>query len=163
MRVTSISDLPRIPAVYAMRSGYGNTCYVAYVGMADDLKRRIYQHLVRRDSSVVTGVSAVSLNPDLVSEVQWWGRSEFTNRTWLGAAELLAFDLLEPVMRSRGNVSQESEKLYESMEFRMEMGTQFIDEPDGVLVLPSMKTLIEEVSTLHQRIAALEDSIVIAK
>lgn len=62
-------------------------------------------------------------------------------------------------MRSRGTVSQESEKLYETMEFQMEIGSVFIGEPDGVLVLPSMKTLLEEVTTLRQRVSALEDSL----
>ena len=56
-------DLPNRPAVYALYSGNGNSRYVAYVGIAGKLKQRITQHFIRRDSSVATGVSAVSLNP----------------------------------------------------------------------------------------------------
>lgn len=68
-KVHSISGLPSVPAVYAMYGGRGASAYVAYVGLADVLKRRVGQHLIRRDSSIVTGVAAVSLNPDLVTEV----------------------------------------------------------------------------------------------
>lgn len=65
----SIPLLPNASAVYAMLSGSGagSGAYVAYVGVAGKLKQRITQHLVRRDSSVTTGASAVSLNPDLVT------------------------------------------------------------------------------------------------
>ena len=71
------SDLPKVPAVYALYGGRGRGSYVAYVGQAVKLRVRIEQHLVRRDSSVVTGVAAVSLNPDHVTEVRWWVHPEF--------------------------------------------------------------------------------------
>ena len=66
-----IADLPATPAVYAIQGGWGRYRYVAYVAIADDLKRRIDQHLVRRDSSITTGVAAASLAPDPVTEVVW--------------------------------------------------------------------------------------------
>jgi excinuclease UvrABC nuclease subunit len=40
-----ISDLPQIPAVYAMYGGKGRGRYVAYVGIAQKLRDRIVQHL----------------------------------------------------------------------------------------------------------------------
>ena len=72
IELTTITDLPNVPAVYAMYGGQGRSRYVAYVGLGSKLRSRVEQHLIRRDSSVTTGVSAVSLNPDFVTEVRWW-------------------------------------------------------------------------------------------
>jgi hypothetical protein len=75
--VVSLSQVPNGPAVYALYGGRGRGAHIAYVGMTDKLRQRIAQHLVRRDSSVVTGVSVVSLNPNLVSEMRWWHHITF--------------------------------------------------------------------------------------
>ena len=62
--------------------------------MADNLGRKVKQHLVNRDSSVTTGTSAAGLNPDHTRAVQWWADGGFSDRTTLTAAELVAFDAL---------------------------------------------------------------------
>src|SRR2546426_281857 len=99
-----LKSLPDQPAVYAL---YGAGQDVAYVGIASkSLKDRITQHLVRRDSSVTTGVSVVSLNPDLVRRVDWWLHPRFTDSVALQAAEVIAFEVLDPVMRSRGGIGK---------------------------------------------------------
>ena len=77
--------------------------WVAYVGMAGDLNRRLIQHFVNRDSSVVTGASAAGLNIDLVRRVDWWEHPSFGDGDALHAAELIAFEVLDPALRSRGN------------------------------------------------------------
>ena len=69
-KLTPISDLPNVPAVYATYGGQGRGVYVAYVGVAGKLKPRVIQHLIRSGSSVATGTSAVALNPDYVTEVR---------------------------------------------------------------------------------------------
>ena len=38
---------------------------MVYIGNADKLRNRISQDLVRRDSSIVTGISIMSMNPDV--------------------------------------------------------------------------------------------------
>jgi hypothetical protein len=60
--------------------------------------------LINRDNSVSTGISAVGVNPDYSTEVRWWTTREFTGRAVLEAAELGAFDVLDPVLRSRKRV-----------------------------------------------------------
>lgn len=97
--VAAISDLPNAPAVDALYGGQGKGMYVAYVGLAKQLKTRIIQHLVRHDSSVTTGVQAVSLNPDFVTKVGWWEHNDFSDPFKLAAAELIAFDVLDPALR----------------------------------------------------------------
>ncbi len=75
--VASVYKTPSVPAVYAMYGGTGSGVYVAYVGSAGELTSRLIQHFVRRDSSAVTGRSAVGLNPDFITEVRWRQHPDF--------------------------------------------------------------------------------------
>ena len=52
--------------------------WVAYVGIAGNLRSRLDQHFVRRDSSVVTGTSAVGVNVEHVRYVDWWRTRSWT-------------------------------------------------------------------------------------
>jgi hypothetical protein len=151
-----ISELPGVPAVYALYGGQGRGLYVAYVGVADSLKRRIIQHLVSRDSSVATGTSAVGLNPDYVTGVQWWEHSDFTERHVLEAAELVAFDVLDPSLRSRGNIQEKARQLYGDKEFYQKMRSLFTGEPSGRLVIPTLQDVLERTAKLEERVRALE-------
>src|SRR5215213_6815982 len=77
--VRSLRELPSVPAVYAMYEQAGSR--PAYVGIANKLKTRVRQHLVLRDSSVTTGSSVVSLNPDQVRVVAWWKDRRFSDKS----------------------------------------------------------------------------------
>jgi hypothetical protein len=92
---------PRAPAVYAMYAGEPPRTWVAYVGMASDLHGRLFQHFVRVDSSVVAA-AAVRLDLDYIRYVDWWEHEQFTYGAGRHAAELVAFDVFEPLLRSRG-------------------------------------------------------------
>jgi hypothetical protein len=95
-QLQSISELPEKPAVYALYGGVDRQ-YVAYVGVTKNLKGRIIQHLVARDSSIATRYSPVGLlNPELVAEVRWWEHPQFADKVFRFAAERVAFDVLEP-------------------------------------------------------------------
>lgn len=156
INVTSISELPNLPAVYVLFGGKSSKRYVAYVGIADKLKRRIEQHLVTRDSSVATGTSATGLNPDFITELRWWLHPRFSDRNVLEAAELVAFDLFEPSLRSRGNIRKTALELYKRPEFQNEMKELFSREPDGRLVIPTLQDVLERIERLEKRIAILE-------
>lgn len=154
--VSSLSELPNLPAVYALYGGRGNTQAAAYVGVADKLRQRIRQHLLTRDSSVATGTSVVSLNPDLVTAVQWWEHADFTERVRLEAAELVAFDVLEPTLRSRGATQAQVRKLYADATFYGEMRTLFSGEPAGRLALLTLQDALERIAELERRLVLLE-------
>jgi hypothetical protein len=156
LKINSISELPNVPAVYAMYGGQGGSNYVAYVGIADVLKRRVRQHLIQRDSSVVVGVTAVSLNPDFVTEVRWWEHPEFAERRILQAAELVAFDVLEPALRSRGGITAEAKRLYADTVFNERMRALFAYEAAGQLLIATLQSALERISDLERRVAALE-------
>jgi excinuclease UvrABC nuclease subunit len=93
--LTKISQLPNVPAIYAMYGGEDRR-YVAYVGIGDNLRQRITQHLVNVNSSATTATGAVRLHPDHLTAVVWWEHASFADRVGLQAAELVAFDVLEP-------------------------------------------------------------------
>ena len=152
-------QLPKRPAVYAMYGGWPPRLWVAYVGEGGNLASRIDQHFVRRDSSVATGVAAATLNPDAVREVRWWEHTSFEDKTERQAAELVAFSVLEPALRSRGGIGPESKARAAEDGFREEMRALFSGEPAGIFRLPwiwDMETRIEqleaEVAELMRRV-----------
>ena len=153
-KVSSISQLPRVPAVYALYGG--DRPYVAYVGIANVLKDRIIQHLVKRDSSVATGTSASCLKPDYVTEVRWWEHLEFAQRDVLEAAERVAFEVLDPALRSRLPVNTKAQRLYATQQFCDRMRPLFEGLPTGHLMLPSLVTVLERIEQMEHRLEALE-------
>lgn len=155
-KISSIADLPNRPAVYALYGGKRRGQYVAYVGVAEMLKARIEQHLIRRDSSVTTGTSAVRLNPDLISDVYWWEQDEFADRSFLLAAELVAFDVLEPALRSRGAINRIAQEHYQDQDFYNRMKSLFSGPPSGILHILTLEDALEQIQTLEQRVARLE-------
>ena len=150
--VTTLSDLPNVPAVYALYGGQGKGMYVAYVGQAKkELKTRIIEHLVRHNSSVTTGVNTVSLNPDLVTKVGWWEHNDFSNLSKLAAAELVAFDALDPVLRSREPIPTQANQFYSDSVFRKAMIDLFRGEMSGHFIVPTLQTAFARILTLEKR------------
>lgn len=151
--------MPNAPAVYAMHGGQGRSAYVAYVGLAGKLRQRLSQHLIWRDSSVVTGISAASLNPDLITKVQWWEHVDFEQRAILEAAELVTFDVLQPALRSRGAVTERARLLYSEAKFHEEMRAMFEGAPTGALIIHILQHALERIGELERRIEALEQKL----
>src|SRR5438067_10413827 len=123
--VTWMHEVPTRPAVYAMYGGEEPSLHVAYVGVAESLRHRLNQHLVLRDSSIATGTSAVGLRPDRVTEVRWWEHPDFSARVQLEAAELVACQVLEPALRSRGGIRAASKDLASEPTFRSAVESLF--------------------------------------
>lgn len=153
------SDAPKSPGIYALCAGRGKSMYVAYVGMASNLRQRLVHHLVERDSSVVTGASAVSLNPDKVSEVRWWVHEDFDK--YLQEAELVAFEVLQPVLRSRQTKSPPVQFIASQNPFAKRMCKVFSGSPSGRIKIPSFHDVLEKLSELEQRIRCIERKILL--
>jgi hypothetical protein len=139
-----------------MYGGKGRGLHIAYVGVSEKLKQRVRQHLIRRNSSVTTGVSVVALNPELVCEVRWWEHPDFTQRHVLEAGELVAFEVFNPSLRSRGKPSGPARELYADESFREKTRTLFAGKSAGRLILPSLEDALERIAALEQRLAELE-------
>ena len=152
--VSAVSQLPRVPAIYVMYSG--SPRWAAYVGVAGDLRERIGQHLIKSDSSVTTGTAAVGLNPDHVRELDWWEHPAFDQRERLEAAELVAFSVFDPALRSRGRASAKAVALAEDHEFVGEMKRLLLGQASGRLVRPSLSTVAERLDGLERRLAEVE-------
>ncbi len=148
--VDSISLIPARPGIYAMLSGNGERAYVAYVGVGENLRRRIHQHSVRRDSSVTTGVAAVTLQPDLITEARWWTHPALTDMAAHEAAEQVAAEVLRPVLRSRGAVSGEAHLA--DATFREAMDELFRGEAAGCHVPPTLEDALRRIGELERRV-----------
>jgi hypothetical protein len=161
--IASISQVPNIPAVYAMFGGQRKTKYVAYVGLAGKLRNRLEQHLVLKDTAVTTGVMAVSLNPEFITEVQWWEHPDFKKKDVLRAAELVAFDFLEPALRSRMAITDRVKKIFESEAFYRRMLKVFEGEATGRLVIHTASDTRHRLADHEARLRALEQKIAVLK
>lgn len=151
----SISGLPNTPAVYAIYGGHGDHAYVAYVGNTCHLKTRIQQHLISRDGGISTSTSAVSLNPDHVTEIRWWRKKDFKNPYKRRAAESLAADVLRPVLRTRDLVSNKAKVHRDDPEFRGRIEPLFKGEATGRLILPTFSGALERITELEKRVSTL--------
>jgi hypothetical protein len=112
--------------------------------------------LVRRDSSIVTGTSIVSLNPDYVTALRWWEYPDFSKREYLEAAEVVAFKIFDPVLRSRGNPTERGDILLKNEDFLKKMETLFNNKPTGTLELPDFQDLLERLNNLETEIQTLK-------
>src|SRR5256885_1817523 len=80
----------------------------------------------------------------------------FSDEAARHAAELVALDVLDPALRSRGNPTAAALALYEDNEFKSEMEALFRGPPTGRLVLPNLQDHARRVENLERRLATLE-------
>ena len=153
VQIQTISSLPNLPSIYAK-----NPKVPVYIGQTTKLKNRITQHLVRRDSSIVTGASGYSLDPDHVKRISWWEHHLFVEENNLTAAELIAFNQLNPIIRSQGNKKQSSQILSDE-NFVQEMVQLFQGEPTGELNIVDLNQALQRISKLEDRIRKLEEKL----
>jgi hypothetical protein len=142
-----------------MYGGDVGRSWVAYVGMAGNLNSRLVQHFVRRDSCVVTGTSAVGLNIEHVRHVQWWHSDLLTDDNARHAAELIAFERLDPALRSRGNPRREAVELCADMNFRRSIEQLLAAPPAGRIVLSRLTDVAGRLTELEARLARVEQAL----
>ncbi|MFC1996645.1 hypothetical protein ACFLXI_03430 [Chloroflexota bacterium] len=141
-----------------MYGGEGVHEYVAYIGIAKNLRQRIRQHLIRRDSSVTTGTTAVSLNPDYITKISWWTHDDFIDRVLLETAELVAFEIFDPALRSRGGISQKAKNLFLDKDAIKHYYDLFSSAPDSFVQIHNLKYMVSKLRELEVRIEKLEVS-----
>ena len=153
---TEIYTIPRVPGIYAFHVGGSRVKSIAYVGSTGNLRNRVSQHLEYRDSSVTTGASAAVLNPDYIDSCTWWTHPNFADRLGRESAELIAFDVLNPTLRSRARPMAESVTRSREHGFIDEMRILFNDSPSGSVSFPGITTAMEKIKDLEDRLAKLE-------
>ena len=102
------------------------------------------------------GTSAASLNPDLVTRLEWWLSEWFEERDRLQAAELVAFDALEPTLRSRGSITEEAEALAQNDEFTKEVRAMLEGEPTGTVEVPTLSEALSRIERLEEQVGRLQ-------
>jgi hypothetical protein len=152
-----IYSIPTIPGIYAFHAGAGRIQSISYVGSSGNLRNRVSQHLEYRDSSIATGASAASLNPDHIHSCTWWTHASFVDKSSREAAELIAFDVLNPTLRSRARPRKESVLRSQDYVFREEMRVLFNDMPSGSAGFPNITTAMSRIEELERRLEELEN------
>lgn len=155
----SFAGVPQRPGLYAMHGGEQPRTWVAYVGIAGGIAGRLVQHFYYQNSSVVTRTSAVGVNIKYVTFVDWWEHPLLEDETQRHAAELIAFRILDPALRSRGNPRRAATALLEDHDFVTNIEALLKAEPSGRFLPPRLSSLAEEVESLRSRIEQLEQRI----
>ena len=154
-----IKHLPQFPGIYAFKGPNGNHGAYSYVGLSNKLRDRVSQHLLRRDSSVATGASAISLNPDKISECHWWVHATFSRREHLEAAELIALEIFNPTLVSRGSSSSAALEISRDLEFREQMEDLFSSTPSGYAVFYDLSWAVTKIRELEREILELKEKL----
>jgi hypothetical protein len=93
----------------------------------------------------------------LVTDVDWWEHQAFRDGVALEAAETVAFEVLNPTLRSRSAVQRLARQYREEeTDFESEMRELFAGPPTGRLTRPSLETAFVKIDALEKRIAELE-------
>jgi hypothetical protein len=82
---------------------------------------------------------------------------DFNKQEFLEASELVAFDILEPALRSRGGITDRAKQLYDDEGFRLRMNAIFDGEPTGKVVIRNLTDSWKKIDQHEQRIRALEN------
>ena len=72
------------------------------------------------------------------------------------AAELVAFDVLDPVLRSRGGTRDGTRRLVEDVAFRAGIEQLLSEGPSGTLTAPTLAEALERIAEIETRLDALE-------
>ena len=155
LRVHTVSSLPNLPSVYAI---YGKNHEIPiYIGKTKTLKERIKQHLISRNSSIVTGQNGYSLDPDYVEKVAWWQHEYFYDPSQLEAAELIGFEQMNPIIRSQGNKTKKAIEKKDDINFEQEMIQLFQEQPCGELIITNLNQALKRITELEDRLEKLEE------
>ena len=153
----SLYQSPTTNGIYALYAGAGRVTSIVYVGSSGNIRRRLSQHLEYRDTSVATGAAAATLNVDSIKSASWWIHPRFKDKIYLAAAELIAFDVFTPTLRSRARVQKESIDLSNTPTFINEMHKLFQSQPAGTVSFPYITDAVRQINSLENRVSELEE------
>ena len=145
----SLSVIPKEkPGIYALYTARprNHLRNVAYVGHAKKLQQRIRHHLKERYTRI---------DADKISHVSWWLDCRFSNKNYRRVAEIVAFEVLNPLLCSRPAMP-ETQDLEDLEDFRTEMEGLFRGDPSGCFYPETNANLAHCVSQLCSRVHELE-------
>ena len=151
-----IKHLPQFPGIYGFKGPNDIQDNYSYIGISNKLRGRASQHLLKRDSSVATGASAISLNPDKIAECHWWIHESFGAREYLEAAELIAFERFNPTLVSRGSPSTKALDISNNEDFIKQMEKLFSNVPSGYIKFYDLSWAVNKIKELENEILELK-------
>ena len=154
-----INQAPDVPAIYALYDIDGRA---AYVGETANLRDRLERHLIRRSSSPVANPCAAMLNIDYISRVEWWAGGntyDFHDGITRKAAEIVAFDVINPYLRSKSSLDTKALEKYSERLFRQDITKLLRVKPSTPLYIPQLHDAFIEINSLKNRINELEKKI----
>lgn len=69
---------------------------------------------------------------------------------------MVAFEILDPILRSRGSIREAARSLLGESLFKSEMVVLFSGEPTGLLEMPTYEATLVRIDALEGRLAILE-------
>ena len=102
------------------------------------------------------GTSVAILNPDYVSDVRWWIHDDFADKDVRKAAEVIAAEILDPVLKSRRGPTDKAQGKLGEADFQTRMKSLFESQPAGHLKILTLKDALNKIDNLQDRILALE-------
>ena len=151
-----IKHLPQFPGIYGFKRPNNIQDNYSYIGLSNKLRESVSQHLLKRDSSVATGASAISLNPDKIAECHWWIHESFGAREYLEAAELIAFERFNPTLVSRGSPSTKALDISNNEDFKKQMEKLFSNVPSGYIKFYDLSWAVNKIKELENEILELK-------
>ncbi len=101
----------------------------------------------------------MSLLPDHVTEMSWWEHPRFSDNAALKAAEQIAFGILNPTLRSRGNIENTASELLQDSSFKRDMEHLFKGKPSGAIQFLTLSDAMERIRNLESTVEELQRQI----
>ena len=151
-----VKHLPQLPGINGFKRPNNIQDNYSYIGLSNKLRESVSQHLLKRDSNVTTGASAISLNPDKIAECHWWIHESFGTREYLEAAELIAFERFNLTLVSRVTPSARSLEISNDEGFKKQMDKLFLNVPSGYIKFYDLSWAINKIKELENEILELK-------
>ena len=150
-----IKHLPQFPGIYGFKGPNDIKDNYSYIGLSNKLRERVSQHLLKRESSVATVATAISLNPDKIAECHWWIHESFGAREYLEAAELIAFERFNLTLVSRVTPSTRTLEISNDEVFKKQMDKLFSNVPSCYIKFYDLSWAINKIKELENEILNL--------
>ena len=150
-----VKHLPQLPVINGFKRPNNIQDNYSYIGLSNKLRESMSQHLLKRDSSVATGASSISFNPDKIAECNWWIHESFGTREYLEATELIAFERFNLTLVSRVTPSTRTLEISNDEVFKKKMDKLFSNVPSGYIKFYDLSWAINKIKELEDEILEL--------
>jgi hypothetical protein len=106
-----------------------------FVGIADDLRTRVVEQLVVRDTIGAHTDHRLPIDATYLDQLWWWEHPDFSDRDLLRAAELVASNRLQPMLQSRMPISARASDLFSDTDVRNTLDSIIAGGPTGRIPL----------------------------